>query len=98
MKNNLADLNDHLFSQLEKLTSDELSSEELDKALKQASMSCRISTEILKVAQTQIQAIRTAEACGLLNQDMPSLLATKDSKTAISQREKEKQKLLGGIK
>jgi len=94
MKNNLSDLNNHLFATLELLESDELDDKQLEKELKRASTVCKVSSQILKVASVQISAIKTAEACGLLNKDMPALLATKDSVTETASR----QKLLGVAK
>lgn len=94
MKNNLSDLNNHLFATLELLESDELDDKQLEKELKRASTVCKVSSQILKVASVQISAIKTAEACGLLNKDMPALLATKDSVTETVNR----QKLLGVAK
>lgn len=94
MKNNLSDLNNHLFATLELLESDELDDKQLEKELKRASTVCKVSSQILKVASVQISAIKTAEACGLLNKDMPALLATKDSVTETVSR----QKLLGVAK
>ena len=40
------------------------------------------------VARVQVSAIKTAEACGLLNKDMPALIATKDSGTETENRQK----------
>lgn len=94
MKNNLSDLNNHLFATLELLESDELDDKQLEKELKRASTVCKVSSQILKVASVQISAIKTAEACRLLNKDMPALLATKDSVTETASR----QKLLGVAK
>lgn len=94
MKNNLSDLNNHLFATLELLESDELDDKQLEKEHKRASTVCKVSSQILKVASVQISAIKTAEACGLLNKDMPALLATKDSVTETASR----QKLLGVAK
>ena len=94
MQNNLADLNNHLFAQLEMLANDELDSQKLEKELKKAKAMCDISSQILKVADVQIKAIKTAESCGLLNKDMPALIATKDSTTETKNR----QKLLEAVK
>lgn len=91
MKNNLADLNNHLFSMLETLEDDEMTDKRLEKELKKAQTICSISSQILKVASIQISAIKTKEQCGLLNKDMPALLATKDSANEIAG----KKKLLG---
>ena len=91
MKNNLSDLNNHLFSMLETLEDDEMTDKRLEKELKKAQAICSISSQILKVASVQVSAIKTAEQCGLLNKDMPALLATKDSANEIAG----KKKLLG---
>ena len=91
MKNNLADLNNHLFSTLETLEDDEMTDERLEKELKKAKAICSISSQILKVASVQVSAIKTAEQCGVLNKDMPALIATKDSTNEIAC----KKKLLG---
>ena len=91
MKNNLADLNNHLFSMLETLEDDEMTDERLEKELKKAKAICSVSSQILKVASVQVSAIKTAEQCGLLNKEMPALLATKDSASEIAG----KKKLLG---
>ena len=91
MKNNLADLNNHLFLTLETLEDDKMTDKRLEKELKKAQAICSISSQILKVASVQISAIKTAEQCGLLNKEMPALLATKDSANEIAG----KKKLLG---
>lgn len=88
MKNNLSDLNNHLFSALETLEDDEMTDEKLEKELKKAQAICSISSQILKVASVQVSAIKTAEQCGLLNKDMPALLATKDSANEIAGKKK----------
>lgn len=97
MKNNLSDLNNHLFEQLELLSSGELSKEELEKEIKKTKAMTSISSQILKVASIQISAIKTAESCGLLNKELPSLIATKDSEAAVKAK-KEQMKLLGASK
>ena len=91
MKNNLSDLNNHLFSMLETLEDDKMTDKRLEKELKKAQAICSISSQILKVASVQVSAIKTAEQCRLLNKDMPALLATKDSANEIVS----KKKLLG---
>ena len=91
MKNNLSDLNNYLFSMLETIEDDNITNKQLEKELKKAQAICSISSQILKVASVQVSAIKTAEQCGLLNKDMPALLATKDSANEIAG----KKKLLG---
>ena len=96
MKNNLSDLNNHLFSMLEQLENDEMMEDpkEADKLIKRAGAMCKVSSQILKVASIQVKAIKTAEECGLLNKDMPALLATKDSQTEEQSKAETKKKLL----
>ena len=98
MQNNLSDLNNHLFAQLELLSSGELSDKELEKEIQKSKAMTSISSQILKIASVQISAIKTAEQCGLMNNDMPSLIATKDSKAAEAERKKSKTQLLGAAK
>ena len=86
MQNNLSDLNNHLFLQLELLESGELSEKDLDLELKKAKAITQISSQILNIARLQVAAINTAESCGLCNKDMPALIAIKDSKTEKEHR------------
>ena len=90
MKNNLADLNDHLFAMLEALNNDEEMEDpaKLDLAVKRAKAMCSVSGQILNVSRTQVAALKTAESCGLLNSEMPALLETKDSKAEMKSRKK----------
>lgn len=78
MQNNLSDLNNHLFAQLELLGNGELSNEELEAEIKKSKAMTSISAQILKIADVQLKAIKTAENCGLLNDEMPALLETKN--------------------
>lgn len=96
MQNNLSDLNNHLFSQLELLESGELSEKDLDLELKKARAITQISSQILNIARLQIAAINTAESCGLCNKDMPALIETKDSRT--EKENQKKQRLCVGVK
>ena len=81
---------------LEELEDDDLEKDpqQLEKTLKKARAISSISSYILKVANVQVQAIKTMENCGLVNNDMPALLAIKDSSVETAAR----QKLLGGAK
>lgn len=98
MQNNLSDLNNHLFAQLELLNSGELNNEQLEKEIKKTKAMTSISSQILKVASLQISAIKTAESCGLLNKELPSLISTKDSESAVKAKKEEQKKLLGASK
>ncbi|MBO7712233.1 MAG: hypothetical protein J6S85_01620 [Methanobrevibacter sp.] len=84
-RNNLADLNNHLFEMLEKLNDeDEMQDKEvMEREIAKAKAICQVSGQILDVARLQIAAIQTAESCNFLNKDMPALLAIKDSRRVI---------------
>ena len=97
MQNNLSDLNNHLFSQLELLENGELTEKELDLELKKAKAITQISSQILNVARLQIAAINTAESCGLCNKDLPALLETRDSKSE-KENQKKRRLCIGGEK
>lgn len=89
-RNNLSDLNNHLFEMLEKLGDDEemQDKEKAEKLIAQSKAMCQVSSQILNIARVQVQALRTAENCGLLNSDMPALIATKDSRAAKMESKK----------
>lgn len=93
MKNNLADLNNHLFAMLETLENDEemADTKKLQDTLMRSRAVCQVAAQILNVARLQVSAINTAEQCGLQNSDMPALIKIKDSKA-----EQKKQLLLEG--
>lgn len=99
MKNNLSDLNDQLFAMLETLANDEEleDTKKLEQTLKRASAMTKISGQIIKIANVQVSALNTAERCGLLNNEMPALIATKDSKAEKQLGEQTKKKLLEGL-
>ena len=96
MKNNLSDLNNHLFNILEQLEDDELmqDKETAERTIQRAKAMSQVSAQIIRVANVQLQALKTAESCGLLQEEMPALVAVKDS----AQDTKAKQKLLEATK
>lgn len=97
MQNNLSDLNNHLFAQLELLENGELSEKDLDLELKKSKAITQISSQILNIARLQIAAINTAESCGLCNEEMPALIAIKDSRT-VKEFQKTKRLCIGDKK
>lgn len=85
MKNNLSDLNNHLFSILEGITDETLKEEELDGMIKRAEAACKVGEEILGVAKLQLDVLKTAESIGIRNSELPALIEVKDSKTKGAQ-------------
>ncbi len=56
MKNKLTDLNDHLFAQLERLSDEDLSEDQIEQECKRADAIVAVSDQILSGANTQLKA------------------------------------------
>lgn len=96
MKNGLADLNNHLFAQIEALGNDELSSDEVARLVEKSKVMIGLAGQILNVAKTQIDAMKLKEACGLTDDDMPELIRNKDCRRELAVQEAAKRRLIGG--
>ena len=59
MKNQLTDLNDYLFTQLERLSSKDLSPEEMEREMGRSSAICGVSTQIINNAALALKAHTT---------------------------------------
>lgn len=60
MKNKLADLNDHLFAQLERLSDEELTPEQIDVEAKRGEAMVAVAETIIRNAALQIQSAKIA--------------------------------------
>lgn len=58
MKNKLADLNNYLFEQIERLQNDELSDEELQTEIKRSDAISKIATQIVNNTKTELGAVK----------------------------------------
>lgn len=56
MKNKLSDLNDHLFAQLERLSDEDLSADQIEQECERADAIVKVSDQILAGANTQLKA------------------------------------------
>jgi hypothetical protein len=56
MKNKLADLNDHLFMQLERLGDEDMTDEQIEKEAKRAGAIVSVAEQIVKNADLQLKA------------------------------------------
>ncbi len=75
MKNTLADLNNHLFSMLEKLDDDDLTGEDLDTEIKRAGAMADIGAQIIKTGELQLKAIKHMDEYGYDHKnEVPALL------------------------
>ena len=57
MKNKLADLNNHLFAQLERLSEEDLTAEQIEAEVKRTDAIVAISDQIVGNAKLQLQAV-----------------------------------------
>ena len=71
MQNNLSDLNQHLFIQLENLMDDEASTR---RELQKTHAVVAVAKQIVDVGRVQVAAIKVAYDCGLAKKDMPDLI------------------------
>ncbi|NLJ70601.1 MAG: hypothetical protein GX328_03960 [Clostridiaceae bacterium] len=70
MKNTLGDLNNHLFSQLERLTDGDLTAEELDTEIKRSKVVSNLATKIIDNGELVLKA----RSAALINMDQQNEL------------------------
>lgn len=75
MKNRLTDLNDILFAQLERLTDDELTDEQISQELQRTSAVVQIADRIVDTAQLQLDAAKLIAGNGGKPTQLPATLA-----------------------
>ena len=64
MKNKLADLNDHLFAQIERLSDEDLTPEQIDREAKRGQAIVAAADQIIRNAALRIQAAKIAAEYG----------------------------------
>lgn len=64
-KNRLADLNDHLFAQLERLGNEDLTAEQIETEVKRGNAVVAVADQILRHATLQVQAAKIISDHGL---------------------------------
>lgn len=64
MKNRLQDLNNHLFSQLERLTEEGISAEQIDQEVKRADAIVAVSEQIIRNADLALKAVNLVATHG----------------------------------
>ena len=64
MKNTLADLNNYLFEQLERLNDDELTDEQLDRELKKTDNIVKVSEKIIQNGELAFKAMKHMDEYG----------------------------------
>lgn len=79
IKNTLGDLNNHLFSQLEKLDDDELNGDELDNEIRRTEAMAKISEQIIKNGELQFKAMQHMDEYGYnRNKTVPEMLEVRN--------------------
>lgn len=58
MKNKLTDLNNHLFAQIERLSDESLTAEQIEQEVQRADAIVAVSDQILSTANVQLKAVK----------------------------------------
>ena len=74
MRNNLSALNDYLFESIERIQSDELSDEELDREIKRAEAVTDVAKVIVQNAELALKVMKHAEEYGIEKKEIPVML------------------------
>lgn len=78
MRNKLKDLNDHLFAELERLSDEELTEDELNKEISRADAIANVAEKIISNADTVLKAVKMQNEYGA-GVEVPKMLI-EDSK------------------
>lgn len=79
MKNNLSDLNNILFEELERLN-DDTGDIDQEKEVIRAKSIAAVSAQVIEIGRLQLEAIKVKEEYGINKSDMTELLVQKDVK------------------
>lgn len=79
MKNKLADLNNHLFAELERLSDEELTGESLEKEIQRANAVCGVSAQIIANGTLALNAEKIRQNAISADFRIPSFLEDKDN-------------------
>ena len=74
MKNNLSALNDYLFESIERIQSDELSDEELDREIKRAEAVTEVAKVIVQNGELALKVMKYTEEYGTERPVIPAML------------------------
>lgn len=74
MKNNLSELNNYLFEQLERLNDDELMNESADKEISRSKAITNVAQTIINNGALALNAKKYVDEYGLNKSEMPDLL------------------------
>lgn len=77
MKNNLVDLNNHLFEQMERLNDDDLTEEELSREISRTKAMTDVASRIIDNAALGLQAEKLKVEYGRRDIELPEMLENK---------------------
>lgn len=77
MKNNLVDLNNHLFEEMERLNDDELTGDKLEQEIERSKAMANIATKIIDNASLGLQAEKLRIEYGRRDVNLPEMLENK---------------------
>lgn len=82
MKNKLSDLTNHLYAQIERLSDERLSAEEIDKECKRGEAISKLAGNVIAVANVSVNALRLVANGMVSKNDLPLMLTEgKDANT-----------------
>ena len=73
-RNKLADLNDHLFMQLERLNDDDLTGDKLKQEIERAKAMAIVSAPIIESAKTTVAALKMVQNGGVSAEQVKGIL------------------------
>lgn len=81
MRNNLVELNNYLFEELERLNDEEELQEDgaLEKEIKRSKAITNVAQQIINNANTVLNAKKYVDECGIPNNAVPRMLGTSES-------------------
>lgn len=84
MKTSLMDLNEHLFAQLDRLSADDLSSDDLEREVKRAEAIVGVSEKVLRIADSSLKAAKLYGEYGAPVLEHLPLISSQKSSEAVS--------------
>lgn len=78
MKNKLSDLNNHLFAQLERLSDEDLTAEQISQEVERAEAIVSVSDQIVRNADLQLKAVTLLAQHERMRPHLPMIEAPKE--------------------
>jgi hypothetical protein len=80
-RNKIADLNDHLFEQLERLNDDKLKGDDLQQEINRANAITGIAGNIIGAAKVTVDAMKLVSKGDLRKEDLPGMFKQLENKS-----------------